>query len=74
MAFAKTAGFVGVCGERVTMAENVERMNIYLPSDLAGKVHEAVRSGEFGMHCDVVRYAIENWLSQRGEQKPTVEG
>jgi Arc/MetJ-type ribon-helix-helix transcriptional regulator len=43
-------------------------ISLWMPSELAETIREAVRSGEFASKSAVVREALELWIDERRKQ------
>ncbi len=52
---------------------NVEKVSIALTPEMAAVVRQAVESGEYASHSEIVREALRDWKLKRALQQQEVE-
>jgi len=57
---------------RNIVANRVEKISIAVPSEMAGILRSAVKSGEFASNSEVVRDALREWTRRRERRKAYV--
>ncbi len=52
---------------------NVEKVSIALTPEMAAVVRQAVESGEYASHSEIVREALRDWKLKRALQQQEIE-
>ena len=52
---------------------NVEKVSIALTPEMAARVRQAVASGDYASHSEIVREALRDWTLKRAVQQQGIE-